>query len=370
MDFPDAIVPLLPAPFYLVSIYGKIAPEETVFMNILVTGAAGFIGSHLVERLLADDHVVFGFDNFDPYYERRIKERNISSAGHDRRFRFFEGTIRDARAPAQVFGTAAEMGYSIDAVVHLAAKAGVRPSIEDPVGYTKVNVEGTVNLMEAMVAADVKNLVLASSSSVYGNSETIPFREDQNVDYPISPYAATKKACELLTHTYAHLHGMRVAALRFFTVYGPRQRPDLAIAKFTHLIEKGKRIPLYGDGSTKRDYTYIDDTIDGVIGAIAWVEDQPGGAYRIFNLGESHTVSLADLVSILEESLGKSAEIDRQPNQPGDVRATYADVARARDELGYDPHVSIKEGIKRYVDWYRTEDLYRKGKREWQRRSL
>jgi len=324
-------------------------------VNILITGVAGFIGSHLAERLVSDGHIVYGFDNFDAYYDRQIKERNVAEVRSDTRFRFYEGDLLDAHAIAQVFGTAAETGHSIDAVVHLAAKAGVRPSIEDPVGYTKTNVEGTVNLMEAMIASDVKDLVFASSSSVYGNTKTVPFREDQRVDNPISPYAATKKACELLAHTYAHLHAMRIAALRFFTVYGPRQRPDLAIAKFTRLIENGKPIPLYGDGSTKRDYTFIFDTLDGIIGALAWIKDQTAGTYRVFNLGESRTVTLAELVGLLERALGKKVIIDRQPAQPGDVEETYADITLAREEIGYDPQTPIETGIARYVEWFRTQ---------------
>lgn len=323
-------------------------------MNILITGAAGFIASHLCERLVSEDHHVFGFDNFDAYYDRHVKEQNIAEVRSDERFRLFEGSLCDVYALAQVFGTAAETGHSIDHVVHLAAKAGVRPSIEDPVGYTKTNIEGTVNLIEAMIASDVKDLTFASSSSVYGNTKTVPFREDHVVDYPISPYAATKRACELLCHTYAHLHAMRICALRFFTVYGPRQRPDLAIAKFTHLIENGRPIPFYGDGSTTRDYTYVDDTIDGVIGAIAWVKDQPSGTYDVFNLGESRTVSLSELVSLLEEALGKKAKIDKQPRQPGDVDATYADISRAREHLGYDPQTPIETGIVNYVKWIRS----------------
>ncbi|MEX0742664.1 MAG: SDR family NAD(P)-dependent oxidoreductase, partial [Phycisphaeraceae bacterium] len=232
-------------------------------MNILVTGVAGFIGSNLAEALVNDGHVVYGIDNFDSYYDRHVKERNIGELVESTGFRFYEADLRDRHALATVFGTAAEAGRSIDAVVHLAAKAGVRPSIEDPHGYVEVNVDGTVNLLEAMIASDVRDLLFASSSSVYGNTEEVPFREDAWVDHPISPYAATKKAGELLCHTYSHLHGMRIAALRFFTVYGPRQRPDLAIAKFTKLIEKGRPIPVYGDGYTRRDYTNLDDTLDG-----------------------------------------------------------------------------------------------------------
>ncbi len=323
-------------------------------MNILVTGAAGFIGSHVADRLVADGHMVYGIDNFDPYYDRELKERNLRELQGAELFRFHQTDILDTRALANVFGTAAEADRSIDAVIHLAAKAGVRPSIEDPQAYTKVNVEGTVNLLETMVAADVRDLVFASSSSVYGNTDTVPFREDAWVDYPISPYAATKKACELLCHTYTHLHGLRIAALRFFTVYGPRQRPDLAIAKFTRLIEDGRPIPVYGDGSTQRDYTFIEDTLEGIIGALAWTRDQANGAYDVFNLGESRTVALSELIAILEEVLGKTAVLDRQPMQPGDVNRTWADISRARETFGYDPTTDIEAGIRRYVEWYRA----------------
>lgn len=322
-------------------------------MNILVTGVAGFIGSNLADTLVDDGHVVYGIDNFDSYYDRHVKEQNIAELVESTGFRFYEADLRDRHALATVFGTAAEAGRSIDAVVHLAAKAGVRPSIEDPHGYVEVNVDGTVNLLEAMIASDVRDLLFASSSSVYGNTDQVPFREDAWVDHPISPYAATKKAGELLCHTYSHLHGMRIAALRFFTVYGPRQRPDLAIAKFTKLIENGRPLPVYGDGSTRRDYTYVADTVDGIVGALAWVRDQQPGAYDVFNLGESQTVALSELISALEETLGTTAEIDRRPPQPGDVEQTWADISRAREAFGYNPQTDITKGLRNYVQWYR-----------------
>lgn len=324
-------------------------------MNIVVTGVAGFIGSHTAEAFLRDGHVVYGVDNFDPYYDREIKERNLESLEASDRFRFIEADLLEPRTLARVFGTAAESGRSIDAVIHLAAKAGVRPSIEDPRAYTRTNVEGTVNLLEAMVAADVKDLLFASSSSVYGNTAETPFREDAWVDHPISPYAATKKAGELLCHTYSVLHGMRIAALRFFTVYGPRQRPDLAIAKFTRMLEKGHPIPVYGDGTTRRDYTYIDDILDGIIGALGWVHAQPPGSYDVFNLGESRTVTLSELIAILENATGAKAAIDRQSMQPGDVTRTYADITRAREAFAYSPATPIEDGIARYVAWYREQ---------------
>ena len=322
-------------------------------MNILITGVAGFIGSHVAERLVEEGHLVYGIDNFDPYYDRHIKERNLSALTERTAFRFHEADLRDPHALAAVFGSAAEADRSIDVVVHLAAKAGVRPSIEDPQTYTVVNVEGTVNLLEAMVASDVRDMAFASSSSVYGNTKEVPFREDAWVDHPISPYAATKKACELLCHSYSHLHGMRIAALRFFTVYGPRQRPDLAIAKFTRLIEEGRPIPVYGDGSTSRDYTYVDDTIDGIVGSLAWLREREAGAWGVFNLGESKAITLSTLISSIEAALGKRAVIDRQPMQPGDVDRTWADISRARDAFGYDPTTTLEDGLKQYVEWYR-----------------
>lgn len=323
-------------------------------MNIIVTGVAGFIGSHVAESLVEAGHVVYGIDNFDPLYPRETKERNMEQLMEHAGFRFFQIDLLNQPRLNTVFERALRDGRPIDCVIHLAAKAGVRPSIEDPVAYTKCNVEGTVNVMEAMAANDVRDLIFASSSSVYGNTEEVPFTEDSFVDHPISPYAATKKACELLSHTYAHLHGMRVAALRFFTVYGPRQRPDLAIAKFTRLIERESTIPFYGDGTTERDYTYISDIIDGVNRTLDWLLKQKPGTYDVFNLGESRTVSLSRLVEIIEEAVGKKAKIDKQPPQPGDVIRTYADISKAKKVLGYNPSVAIEDGVKKYVEWART----------------
>lgn len=320
-------------------------------MTILVTGSAGFIGSHVAERLIGHGHVVFGVDNFDPFYDRAIKDSNHAELLDSTAYRFSEADIGDADAMAAVFAEAVRIDRPIDLVVHLAAKAGVRPSIEDPIGYTRTNVDGTTSVLQCARDAGVTDVVFASSSSVYGNTREVPFREDAWVDYPISPYAATKKACELLSHAYAHLHGMRIAALRFFTVYGPRQRPDLAIAKFARLLRAGEAIPVYGDGSSRRDYTYIDDTVAGVIGSIDWLRRQAAGTYAVFNLGESRTVTLAELISLLESALGVTARIDRKPMQPGDVEQTYADIGRARDAFGYDPRTPIEDGITRYVSW-------------------
>lgn len=326
-------------------------------MSILVTGAAGFIGSHLAEALIDAGHLVYGLDNFDPYYPREIKMQNLVELLGDTRFRLHEGDLLNPEDLTRVCSEAERQGHGINAVVHLAAKAGVRPSIADPAGYAKTNITGTINLLEAMRAAGVKDLLFASSSSVYGNTETVPFREDAWVDHPISPYAATKKAGELITHTYSHLHGMRIAALRFFTVYGPRQRPDLAIAKFTALLQKHQPIPVYGDGTTRRDYTYVADTVSGILGALRWVQEQEPGAWDVFNLGENHTVSLSELIGLLEGALGVKATFDRLPLQPGDVTQTWADISRSQQAFQYQPTTPIAEGIQRYVAWVQQQGV-------------
>lgn len=312
-------------------------------MTICITGAAGFIGSNLAERLI-DEHRIICIDNFDPYYERAIKEENIRSLRRSKDFSLVEADIRDRAAMDSVFRENA-----IDLVIHLAAKAGVRPSIEDPAGYTETNINGTVNILEAAVKAGVKDILFASSSSVYGNTREIPFKESSFVDHPISPYAATKKAGELLCHTYSHLYGMRIASLRFFTVYGRRQRPDLAIAKFADMIERGDEIPFYGDGTTERDYTYIDDILDGIVGAMEWIGRQGPGTHDVFNLGEGKTTNLADMVATIEQALGLKARIKRLPMQPGDVLITYADVSKARDAFGYNPSTLLKDGVAQFV---------------------
>ncbi|MHB9060690.1 MAG: NAD-dependent epimerase/dehydratase family protein [Desulfobacteria bacterium] len=320
-------------------------PEAPLSHAVFVTGAAGFIGSHVSEALLARGDRVFGFDNFDPFYDRRIKERNLASLSADPAFSFLEGDIRDASALAR-WGE----GIPPDALIHLAAKAGVRPSVADPVGYADVNVHGTIRLLEWARERKVPKVLFASSSSVYGGNTKVPFSEDDFVDHPVSPYAATKKAGELLCHTYCHLYGMSVAALRFFTVYGPRQRPEMAIHKFTRRILEGKVIDLYGDGSSRRDYTYIEDIVAGVLGALT----APPG-YRVYNLGESATISLSELVALIEKACGKPAVRRFKPPQPGDVPVTYADISLARKEIGYDPRTPIELGITRFIEWYRNE---------------
>jgi UDP-glucuronate 4-epimerase len=312
-------------------------------MRFLVTGGAGFIGSHLCEALVRQGNDVVCVDNFDPYlYPASVKRLNIKALRQETRFQLIEASICEEEPLESLFSD----GH-FDGVVHLAARAGVRPSIKDPRSYQRVNVEGTLNLLEFSRRYGVSKFVMASSSSVYGNNKKVPFSEDDCVDYPISPYAATKKACELIGYTYASLYSLPVTCLRFFTVYGPRQRPEMAIYKFTRLISRGEEIPVFGDGTTQRDYTYITDIMDGLLKAIERCE-----GYHVYNLGESCTVSLSRLIELIEKALGKKARIKSLPMQPGDVRVTYADIQRAKKDLGYAPIVSIEEGIPAFVRWY------------------
>ncbi len=311
--------------------------------RVLITGAAGFIGSHLCERLLSDDCEVIGVDNFDDFYDPQIKRQNIEDCLKNDSFQLIEADIRDITAMDKAIGN------GIDIIVHLAAKAGVRPSIDEPLLYADVNVNGTMVLLEAAKEHKVDKFIFGSSSSVYGNNEKVPFSEDDNVDFPISPYAATKKACELVCHTYSHLYGISITCLRFFTVYGPRQRPDLAIHKFAKLIEQGKPIPVYGDGTMMRDFTYIDDIIDGTVAAMGKCE-----GFNIYNLGESHPITVNDLIAEIEKALGKKAEKEYVLLQPGDVERTYADITRAKQELGYNPSTSIQLGLEHFVTWLRN----------------
>lgn len=316
--------------------------------NVLVTGAAGFIGSHVVDRLLSEGLRVTGLDNFDPFYDRRIKESNLEGALSHPAFQFAEGDLRDEVFLAGVFAT-----ERFDVVVHLAAKAGVRPSIDAPGEYYDSNVMGTVRLLETMRRFGVPALVFGSSSSVYGErSSGAAFREDDAADLPVSPYAATKRACELLCHTYAHLHGVRCLALRLFTVFGPRQRPDLAIHKFTRAISSGQSIPQYGDGSSVRDYTYVDDVVEAVCRSIDHVLEEEGQPFEVINIGGGRTVKLAELVRLLGETLGSAPKIDRKPAQPGDVPRTEADIDRARELIGWEPGVKFEEGLRRFAAWY------------------
>jgi UDP-glucuronate 4-epimerase len=313
-------------------------------MNFLVTGGAGFIGSHVCERLLRDGHSVWAFDDLNPFYDPQLKRANLRDIqALALPFEFFHGDLADADAVNEIFSA-----VKFDQVIHLAARAGVRPSLEQPALYQRVNVEGTVNLLEAARKTGVKKLTLASSSSVYGVNAKIPFSESDPIFSAISPYAASKLACEALGHTYHHVYGFDVAMLRFFTVYGPRQRPDLAIHKFTKLIDAGKPIPVFGDGSTARDHTFVSDIVDGVL---ACTTKEFG--FEIFNLGESQTVKLSELISLIENALGKKAVVDRQPLQPGDVPITFADISKARAKLGYNPQVQAAKGIPLFVDWFR-----------------
>jgi UDP-glucuronate 4-epimerase len=317
-------------------------------MRTIVTGGAGFIGSHLVDRLLADGGDVVVVDNFDPFYPRREKEANLAAALQNARCRLVELDIRDAAAADALLSSTRP-----DAIVHLAARAGVRPSIEDPRLYADVNVLGTVTWLEAAARRDPRpRFVYASSSSVYGDRDDPPFRESDPVDHPISPYAATKKACELIAHTFHHLHGLPVTGLRFFTAYGPRNRPDLAIAKFTRLIDRSEPVPMFGDGMSRRDYTYIDDIVDGIVRAI-----DRCSASAVYNLGRSDPIALSEMIDVLAAALGRPALIRRLPEQPGDVRQTFADVSLAATELGYRPIVPFHEGIRRYVAWYRASQV-------------
>jgi UDP-glucuronate 4-epimerase len=313
-------------------------------MKVLITGAAGFIGSHLSERLLDDGLVVVGLDNFDDFYDPRIKRQNIKDCLKNKNFRLVEADIRDIAAMDKAVGSGVEI------IIHLAAKAGVRPSIEKPLLYADVNINGTMVLLEAAKKHKVNKFIFGSSSSVYGNNKKVPFSEDDNVDFPISPYAATKKAGELICHTYHHLYGICITPLRFFTVYGPRQRPDLAIHKFANLIEQGKPIPVYGDGSMMRDFTYIDDIIDGTVAAM-----NKCTGFSIYNLGESRPISVNDLITEIEKALGKKAVKEYLPPQPGDVERTYADVTKAVNELGYKPNTTIQAGLAKFVQWLRQQ---------------
>jgi UDP-glucuronate 4-epimerase len=318
-------------------------------MNFLITGGAGFIGSHVCERLLRSGHSVWAFDDLNDFYSPQTKRRNlreIEALGGP--FRFVQGDLTQRDGLEQLLRS-----VRFDQIVHLAARAGVRPSLEQPAMYQRVNVEGTVNLLEAARCNLVRKITIASSSSVYGINAKVPFSEDDPISCPISPYAASKLACEALGHVYHHLHGLDIVMLRFFTVYGPRQRPDLAIHKFAALIQAGKPIPVFGDGSTARDYTFIDDILEGVIACT-----QRNFGYEIFNLGESETVKLHRLIELLELAIGRKALIERLPPQPGDVPLTCADISKARTKLGYNPSVKIERGIPLFIDWFTRNTSY------------
>lgn len=311
--------------------------------RVVVTGAAGFIGSHVCEALLARGDEVVGVDNFDPFYARAVKERNLAGLLQAKGFRFLEADI--VRQPLPLDG--------VSVVLHLAARPGVRPSLEDPASYSETNVTGTVRVFDAARRAGIMRVVFGSSSSVYGNATPAPFAEDGAAAWPISPYAASKRAGELMAHAFAHLYGMQIACLRFFTVYGPRQRPDLAIHRFTDLIARGQPVRMHGDGSSERDYTYITDCVDGVLAAVEWTaRPRTGGVAEPINIGGGARVRLDRLIELIGRTLGRPVQIERHPDQPGDVRLTDADLRRAGRELGFRPKVGIEEGIGHFVRWY------------------
>ncbi len=314
-------------------------------MRVLLTGIAGFIASHVAERLLDRGDEVVGLDNFDPFYARRIKERNLD--GFRDRITFVEGDVRNAETLDAVF---TEHG-PFDGVIHFAALAGVRPSIAEPDRYQDVNVTGLARLCEAMHKHGCKRLAFASSSSVYGDNTEVPYCEDHRVDLPASPYAASKRAGELLLRVYCQIYGMDVSCLRFFTVYGPRQRPEMAIHKFCRLVEAGEPITMFGDGSTSRDYTFVDDIVSGTVAAF----DKAPAGHQIYNLGNTNPVKLRDLITAVGEAVGKEPIIEELPLQPGDVMHTWADVSRAKEHLGYAPTTSLKEGLKAFVAWMKTQ---------------
>ena len=312
-----------------------------------MTGGAGFIGSHLIKRLLREGEKVVCLDDFNDYYDPALKRANIQPFLQEEHFRLCQADIRDSKALNKIF----EAG-DIQAVVHLAARAGVRDSLNDPHLYAQVNINGTLNLLEEVKKKGVQKFIFASSSSVYGLSDRIPFREDDPVDKPISPYAVTKRAGELLCYTYHRLYQLPITILRFFTVYGPRGRPEMAIYKFTRLIDEGREVPVYGDGKSERDYTYISDIVQGIISAL-----RKNFPFEIFNLAGGKTVELRQMIPLIEKRLKKKVRIKCCPEQAGDVRLTSADIVRARKLLGYSPQVSLEEGIERLIQWYRSSGL-------------
>ncbi len=316
--------------------------------TVLITGAAGFIGSHLAQSLLEQGHRVVGLDNFNDFYDPSVKRRTAAELSRQSAFTLVEADLRDRPTMLQVFAT-----HKPSHTVHLAAMAGVRPSIENPALYSAVNIEGLVNLLDAVRGCGCRHVQFASSSSVYGNNPKVPFAEEDNVDHPISPYAATKKAGELIAHTYAHLFGMSIHCLRFFTVFGPRQRPDLAISKFLHLLSTGKEVPMFGDGSTSRDYTFVRDIVTGIRASMRRCEEV--GGYRVYNLGGNHPVSLREMIATIERVVGRSAKIKQLPMQQGDVERTWADLTRSRSELGYEPGTTLEAGIAEQWAWMRQQ---------------
>lgn len=319
-------------------------------MKILVTGAAGFIGSHVAEQLVSRGDEVIIVDSFDPFYDPEVKRRNIASVLGSGKAQLIESDIGDRE---QLDSRLRDQ--TIDAIIHLAARAGVRPSLENPGSYIRTNVEGTQSLLDIAQRRGIRPFVFGSSSSVYGDSTPVPFSESVSADQPISPYAATKRAAELLCRTHAYLYGSSIACLRLFTVYGPRQRPDLAIHKFARLMLRGEELPIFGDGNTERDYTFVADAVDGIVRALDWCIHADAGAFEIVNIGEHATTSLATLVDLISRELGVTPKVRRLPAQPGDVQRTYADISRARDLFGYDPRTTMEEGIHSFAQWLREQ---------------
>lgn len=315
-----------------------------------ITGGAGFIGSSLTKKLLDNGNKVVVIDNFNSYYDPKLKEKNVQEFYQNNNYKLYKGDIRNREEVKKIFDE-----NNIDVIVHLAAMAGVRPSIEDPVLYQEVNGLGTQIILEEAHLHDVMNLVMASSSSVYGNCKEVPFKENMIVDYAISPYAATKKANEVMAHVYHKLYHMNILMLRFFTVYGPKQRPDLAINKFTRLMLNNEEIPMFGDGSTSRDYTYIEDIVDGIIKSCAYAATH-NDVYEILNIGSNNPISLKEMIEIIGEELGVKPKIKELPMQPGDVDQTYADISKAKELIGYEPSTSFKEGIKEFIKWYKESE--------------
>ncbi|MBL7206672.1 MAG: GDP-mannose 4,6-dehydratase [Candidatus Aenigmarchaeota archaeon] len=309
---------------------------------ILVTGGAGFIGSHVTDKLLEMGESVISIDNFNDFYKPDIKRKNIQHNLEKENFKLVEVDITNKERLKAIFKE-----NDINKVIHLAAMAGVRPSIENPYIYEEINIRGTLNLLEIVRDCGIENFVFGSSSSVYGASDVVPFIENNRADRPISPYAASKRSCELFCYTYSHLFDIPMSCLRFFTVYGPRQRPEMAIHKFARLIDQGKEIEMYGDGKSKRDYTFVSDIVNGIVSVLG-----KKFKYEIFNLGNSKTVELRYLISLIEKNIGKEANIKQMPDQPGDVPITYADVSKSNKLFGYEPKVSIEEGIRRFIEWY------------------
>ena len=318
-----------------------------------ITGGAGFIGSSLAEQLLKNGNKVVTIDNFCDFYNPKIKENNVKELINNVNFKLYKEDIRNRQAIKQIFDK-----NKIDVVMHLAAMAGVRPSIENPILYQEVNCMGTQNILEEMRHHNILNLVMASSSSVYGNCKEVPFNEDMVVDFAISPYAATKKSNEVMTHVYHKLYNMNVVMLRFFTVYGPKQRPDLAINKFTRLMLENKSIPMFGDGNTARDYTYVDDIVDGITRCMRYTLNNKD-VYEILNIGNSEPVTLKEMIQVIGDVLNIEPKIKQLPMQPGDVNRTYADITKAKKMLGYEPKTTFREGIKNFINWYKDNiELY------------